>query len=69
MDLNRKIELHEGDKFITLPLINLMRLTFVELIPLFEEYKHTFPDKDIQHFYDWFLRDKLKVEQGAAILK
>lgn len=67
MDLNKKIILHQGDKSIELPLINLLRLTMVHLKEFIKEYQKI--DPNIEKFWDWVLKEKLQVGAGEGILQ
>ena len=67
MDLNKLITLHDGDKSISLPLINLLRLTMVHLKEFIKEYQKI--DPNIEKFWKWVLKEKLKVGAGEGILQ
>ena len=67
MDLNKKIILHQGDKSVELPLINLLRLTMTHLKEFVKEYQAK--DPNIQKFWDWVLKEKLQVGVGEGILQ
>ncbi len=66
MDLNKLITLHSKDKSIELPLINLLRICFVQLKEIIKEYQKI--DPNIEKFWKWILKEKLKVPEGGAIL-
>ena len=67
MNLEETISLHEGEKYIELKKLNLLRLTMVymqEMLPTF--YEETKQEK-ISDFMKW-LASKLDLKKGDAIL-
>lgn len=68
MNLEEPIKLHEGDKYIKLPLKNLLRLTMVyvtEMLPSF--YEETKQEK-ISEFMNWIV-EKLELKKEDTVLK
>ena len=69
MDLEKKIKLYEGEKFIELPLKNFLRVFFVHVDQMLPEFYED-PNKQsnsINEFWKW-LKVKLDVKEGEQIL-
>ena len=69
MDLEKVIKISQGDKFVELPLQNLLRITMVYLVKLFPEYYEDPEHKSnsIDEFVKWVYK-KLGVREGESIL-
>ena len=69
MNLEQVIKISEGDKFIELPLQNLLRITMVHLSKLLPEYYEDPEHKSnsIDEFVKWIYK-KLGVKEGESIL-
>ena len=70
MDINDQIELTGEKGRITLPLINLLRLTAVYLKEFINEYGQNNDNKGAKEFFDWILHEKLGVskDRGKVLL-
>lgn len=67
VDLTEKITLHDTEGSVTLPLVNLLRVTLVHMIPLFLQYQEETKDSTITGFNDW-IKKKLEMDKGAQVL-
>lgn len=69
MDINQEIELTGNKGKISLPMINLLRLTVVHLRKLVDEYGQTNDTTQIKKFFDWVLHEKMGVSRdGGKVL-
>jgi len=67
MDLNQMIKLHQGDKEIELPLINILRINFIHMNRLKEEWQKANQDNNVNNFW-LYLKRKLGITEGSKIL-
>ena len=65
--MDELITLHQGDKSIELPLINLLRLTMVHLTKMLPEYYEQSDDKTISGFWKW-IESKIGMGKGTSVL-
>ena len=68
MDLNSRITLHDETSSVSIPLINLLRITMVHIKDFLLEYKHNNQSNDVYEFYQWVMREKLDVKEGDSVL-
>lgn len=67
VDLADKITLHDTEGSVTLPLVNLLRITMVHMTSFFLQYQEETKDSTITGFNNW-IKEKLEMNKGEAVL-